>query len=246
MDAEQIIKAELVLWQQEMQKSPSLGNQAVKSMQVRINNWIPEKVHRVFTKAIKEVTRAVLFGAEYTTTMNHDIGDFLATEVKAQERIRFYSSSASAEGAITGFGGIIWGFADFPLWLSLKMKMLFEVASIYGMDVSDLRERIYILHIFEITFSSQKNRNRVFKVMQSWDKNKHLQDDIHEFDWRRFQLEYRDHIDLAKLLQLIPGFGAIIGAYVNLNLTKKLGKFAMNAYRMRLLDKPTISLPTQH
>ena len=246
MDAEQIIKAELVLWQQEMQKSPSLGNQAVKGMQVRINNWIPERVHRVFTKAIKEVTRAVLFGAEYTTTKNNDIGDFLATEVKAQERIKFYSSSASAEGAITGFGGIIWGFADFPLWLSLKMKMLFEIASIYGMDVSDLRERIYILHIFEITFSSQKNRNRVFKVMQSWDKNKHLQDDIHEFDWRRFQLEYRDHIDLAKLLQLIPGFGAIIGAYVNLNLTKKLGRFAMNAYRMRLLDKPTISLPTQH
>jgi len=188
----------------------------------------------------------VVVGAEYTTTMNHDIGDFPATEAKAQERIKFYSSSASAEGAITGFGGIIWGFADFPLWLSLKMKMLFEIASIYGMDVSDLRERIYILHIFEITFSSQKNRNRVFKVMQSWDKNKHLQADIHEFDWRRFQLEYRDHIDLAKLLQLIPGFGAIIGAYVNLILTKKLGKFAMNAFRMRLLDKPTISLPTQH
>jgi uncharacterized protein (DUF697 family) len=245
MDVEQIIKAELVLWQQEMQKSPSLGNQAVKGIQVRINNLIPEKVHRVFTKAIKEVTRAVLFGAEYSTSMNHEVEDLLATEVKAQERIRFYSSSASAEGAITGFGGILWGFADFPLWLSLKMKMLFEIASIYGMDVSDLRERIYILHIFEITFSSQKNRNRVFKVMQSWDKNKHLQDDIHEFDWRRFQLEYRDHIDLAKLLQLIPGFGAIIGAYVNLNLTKKLGKFAMNAYRMRLLDKPVIPISFQ-
>lgn len=245
MDMEQIIKAELVLWQQEMQKSPSLGNQAVKGIQVRINNLIPEKVHRVFTKAIKEVTRAVLFGAEFSTSMNHEVEDLLATEVKAQERIRFYSSSASAEGAITGFGGILWGFADFPLWLSLKMKMLFEIASIYGMDVSDLRERIYILHIFEITFSSQKNRNRVFKVMQSWDKNKHLQDDIHEFDWRRFQLEYRDHIDLAKLLQLIPGFGAIIGAYVNLNLTRKLGKFAMNAYRMRLLDKPVIPISFQ-
>ena len=242
MDAEQIIKAELVLWQQEMQKNPSLANQAVKRMQVRLNNLIPEKVHRVFTKAIKEVTRAVLFSAEYTTSINYNIEDLPVAEAKAKERIRFYSSSASAEGAITGFGGIIWGFADFPLWLSLKMKMLFEIASFYGMDVSTLHERIYILHIFEITFSSQKNRNRVFKVMQNWDKNKHLQTDIHQFDWRRFQLEYRDHIDLAKLLQLIPGFGAIIGAYVNLNLTKKLGKFAMNAYRMRLLDKPTIPL----
>ena len=246
MDAEQIIKAELVLWQQEMRKSPSLANQVVKGMQVRINNLIPDKVHRVFTKAIKEVTRAVLFGAEYTTTTNQNIEDLLNAEIKAKERIRFYSSSASAEGAITGFGGIIWGFADFPLWLSLKMKMLFEIASIYGMDVSDLNERIYILHIFEITFSSQKNRNRVFKVMQHWDEKKRVHEDIHQFDWRRFQLEYRDHIDLAKLLQLIPGFGAIIGAYVNLNLTKKLGKYAINGYRMRLLDKPTISLPSEH
>jgi uncharacterized protein (DUF697 family) len=243
MDQEQIIKAELVLWQQEMQKKPSIANRTVKGMQRRINNLIPEKVHQVFTKAIKEVTRAVLFGAGYTTSTNHNIEDLLTAELKAQERIKFYSSSASAEGAITGFGGIIWGFADFPLWLSLKMKMLFEIASTYGMDVSELSERIYILHIFEITFSSQNNRNRVINVMQSWDQNKHLQEDIHQFDWRRFQLEYRDHIDLAKLLQLIPGFGAIIGAYVNLNLTRKLGKFAMNAYRMRLLDKPTIPLP---
>ena len=245
MDKEQVIKAELLLWQQEMQKPASLGNQTVKSMQVRINRLIPEKVHRIFTKAIKEVTRTVLLGAEFTTNKNQEIEDLITAEEKAKERIKFYSSSASAEGAITGFGGFVWGLADFPLWLSLKMKMLFEIASIYGVDISDLNERIYILHIFEITFSSQKNRNRTFKVMQQWDKHKKLQEDIHDFDWRRFQLEYRDHIDLAKLLQLIPGFGAIIGAYVNLKLTKKLGEFAMNAYRMRLLDKPIISLSSQ-
>ena len=245
MDKEEIIKAELLLWQQEMLKQPTLGNQVIKGMQVRINNLIPDKVHRVFTKAIKEVTRAVLFGAEYTTSANHNIEDLLSAEEKAKERVRFYSSSASAEGAITGFGGFIWGLADFPLWLSLKMKMLFEIASIYGMDVSNMSERIYILHIFEITFSSQKNRNRTFKVMQNWHEYKQTQEDIHEFDWRRFQLEYRDHIDLAKLLQLIPGFGAIVGAYINLNLTKKLGEFAMNAYRMRLLEKPTITLPAE-
>lgn len=242
MDNEEIIKAELVLWQREMQKPPSFPNQAVKRLQVRVNNIIPEKVHQVFTKAIKEVTRTVLFGAEFTTTKNQDIEDLVMAEEKAKERVKFYSSSASAEGAITGFGGFIWGLADFPLWLSLKMKMLFEIASTYGMDVSDLSERIYILHIFELTFSSQKNRNRTFKAMENWDTNKPMQKDIHEFDWRRFQLEYRDHIDLAKLLQLIPGFGALIGAYVNLKLTRKLGKFAMNAYRMRLLDKTKISL----
>lgn len=244
MDNEQLIKAELLLWQHEMLKDPSLANQLVKGMQVRINNLIPEKVHHVFTRAIKEITRAVIFGAGFTTSANNKIEDLVAAEEKARERIRFYSSSASAEGAITGFGGFFWGLADFPLWLSLKMKMLFEIGSIYGIDINDLNERIYILHIFELTFSSQVNRNRIIKIMKNWDQNKLVHNDIHQFDWQRFQLEYRDNIDLAKLLQLIPGFGAIIGAYVNLNLTKKLGKFAMNAYRMRLLDKPIISIPT--
>lgn len=243
MNSEELVKAEMVLWQHEMKKNPSVSDRLVRSIQERINNLIPEKVHLVFTRAIKEVTRAVLFGAEYTTGTRHSIQDIAITETKVKERVKFYSSSASAEGAITGFGGFVWGLADFPLWLSLKMKMLFEIATLYGMDINNLSERIYILHIFEITFSSQKNRNKIIDVMQNWEKKKVELDDIHAFDWRRFQLEYRDHIDLAKLLQLIPGFGAVIGAYVNLKLTKKLGYYAMNAYRMRLLERPTISIP---
>jgi hypothetical protein len=59
--------------------------------------------------------------------------------------------------------------------------------------------------------------------------------DIHQFDWRSFQQEYRDYIDIAKLLQLVPGIGAVVGAYVNHRLTEKLGQYAMNAYRMRTL-----------
>lgn len=60
-----------------------------------------------------------------------------------------------------------------------------------------------------------------------------LPDDIHQFDWRTFQLEYRDYIDLAKLFQLIPVVGAVVGAYVNHRLTNKLGTNVMNAYRLR-------------
>jgi hypothetical protein len=54
-------------------------------------------------------------------------------------------------------------------------------------------------------------------------------------DWRRFQQEYRDYIDLAKLMQLVPGIGAAVGVYVNHKLTRQLGNTAMNAYRTRAL-----------
>ncbi|WP_420577698.1 EcsC family protein [Ekhidna sp.] len=231
---EQIVATELHNWQHAMRKKPTFWNRTTKKVQKKVNTIIPEKVHRVITKAIKEMTRAVLFGSRFTTRTRKDIKSLEETESKIKERINFYSSSAAVEGAATGFGGFLLSLADFPLWLTLKMKMLFEIASRYGYSTKDYKERLYILYIFQLTFSSQQHRNMIFEKMENWELTKEqLPDDLNTFDWRTFQLEYRDYIDLAKLLQLIPGVGAIAGALVNHRLTNKLGKTAMNAYRMR-------------
>lgn len=153
------------------------------------------------------------------------------------ERIKFYRNTAAVEGGITGAGGILLGLADFPLLLALKLKLLFEIASLYGYNTEDYKERLYILHIFQLAFCSAEERKNVFLKMQNWnEKSQHLPDDIHEFDWRTFQQEYRDYIDLAKMAQLIPVIGAPVGVVVNYRLIKKLGITAMNAYRLRKLD----------
>ena len=230
----QMTSHELEQWQLAMSRRPSILNKVTKNIQKKINGIIPEKVHVIITKAIKEITRTVLFGAGFTTLSNRREKSLEEIEVKINERINFYSSSAAAEGAVTGFGGFLLSLVDFPLWLTLKMKMLFEIASRYSFDTDDYRERIYILYIFQLVFSSQERRNAIYEIMEDWDNKKEkLPDDLHGFDWRTFQLEYRDYIDLAKLLQLIPGVGAIAGAYINHKLTNKLGHTAMNAYRMR-------------
>ncbi|MND74824.1 EcsC protein family protein [compost metagenome] len=179
--------------------------------------------------------RGVLTGAEFVNPRPKGEGTLQQLEEKVMERINFYSKTAAAEGAITGAGGILLGLADFPIWLSIKIKMLFEITALYGYDVSNFKERIYILHIFQLTFSSQQHRREVYKIIEDWPNySKYLPEDIHQFDWRNFQQEYRDYIDLSKLLQLVPGIGAITGAYVNHRLTNKLGVTAMNAYRMRI------------
>lgn len=226
--------AELSEWQKKMQRPPSFINRTTKAGQTKINRVIPEKVHRVITRAIKEIVRAVLFGSGYTTSPSKKRQRLDKLEDEIKKRINFYSSSAAAEGAVTGFGGFLSGLADFPLWLTIKMKMLFEISSKYGYDVNDFQERVYILYIFQLAFSSQQHRNKIYAIMTDWGNQKELiPKNINEFDWRSFQLEYRDHIDLVKLLQLIPGVGALVGAYVNHKLTNRLGDTAMNAYRMR-------------
>jgi hypothetical protein len=225
---------ELAAWQQKMKHSPVLFGDMPKKLQNRINRLIPEKIHAAFTTAIKQMTRAVIFGSRFTTAKPLADATLEERELKVKQRIKIYKNTAATEGAITGAGGILLGLADFPLWLTLKMKLLHEIAALYGYNVKEYKERIYLLYIFQLTFSSHSHRSKVFELLEDWSRQEHnLPQNIDEFDWRTFQLEYRDYIDLAKLLQLVPIIGAPVGAFVNHRLTKKLGVAAMNAFRMR-------------
>jgi len=226
---------ELENWRINMRRGPSFRNQFTKTLQNKINSFIPEKVHIVVTRAIKQMVRGVIFGAGFITKTHHSFGNTEMMELKVKDVIKNFASGAAIEGAVTGAGGIFLGLADFPLWLSIKMKMVFEIAAHYGFDTKDYKERIYILYIFQMTFSSQQRKNEVINILENWQEfKKTLPDDLNHFDWRTFQLDYRDYIDLAKLFQLIPGVGAAIGAVVNHRLTNRLGINAMNAYRLRL------------
>jgi hypothetical protein len=229
---------ELKVWQKKMLSRPSLFNKLSKQLQNKINDWIPEKIHRAITVTIKQMIRGVLFAAKYSSTDTLVNADLQEREVAVQQKIDKYRNTAAVEGGITGAGGILLGLADFPILIGLKLKMLFDIAALYGMDVRDYRERVYLLHIFELAFSSDAHRKNIYLKMTDWEaKKKALPKDINEFDWRTFQQEYRDYIDLAKMAQLIPIIGAPVGLMANYRLMKKLGITAMNAYRMRLFDE---------
>ena len=241
MSYEQIAYKELKAWQQEMLRNPSLLNKLSKKLQTKINSIIPEKIHKAITSAIKQMIRGVLFGAKYTTKNPAAINSLSETEENVLRLITTYKHTASVEGGITGAGGILLGLADFPILIGIKIKMLFDIATLYGFDVKDYKERLYILQVFGLAFSSHQRRREVYVQMQEWDQKKQeLPDDIHLFDWRNFQQEYRDYIDLAKMAQLIPGIGAVVGVVVNYKLIKKLGQTAMNAYRMRLFKNDPV------
>lgn len=234
---EQRIKVEMEVWQHKMQGRSSWVDRLSKSVQSRINRIIPQKVHDAITVTIKQMVRGVLFGSTYTVPSQPVFASLYDMEEAVLRRVDFYRKTAAAEGGITGAGGILLGLADFPILLSMKLKLLFDIATFYGFDVKDYKERLYILHIFQLAFSSQEHRRNVFEKIVDWkDKSGQLPEDINSFDWQSFQIEYRDHIDLAKLGQLLPVVGAAVGVVVNYRLITKLGVTAMNAYRMRILD----------
>lgn len=233
---EQIAIIETKKWKQKMIRKPSITNMLSKSVQDKINSYIPEKVHQGITVAIKNMVRAVVFGSTYFSAKLDNNSPFYMREEQVKRRIDYYKKAAVLTGAGTGAGGFLLTLAEFPVFLGMKIKLLFDIAGLYGFDVKDYKERVFILYVFQVAFSSAKRRAEAFKILENWEVySQTLPDDIHQFDWRSFQQEYRDYLDIAKLLQMIPGIGAIVGAIANNQIVKKLGVTAINAYRMRVL-----------
>lgn len=235
---EEKVYGEMEGWKRRMLKDPSVSNLFAKRIQTKMNALIPEKIHYLITLTIEKMVKAVLFGSKYTSLAVKRERSLQLREAYVRRIGRHYKNAATIEGAVTGAGGILMGLADFPAFLTIKIKLLFEIATLYGFDVKDYKERLFILYIFKIAFCSQQKRKEVLISMENWSALvQRLPSDVDHFDWRDFQQEYRDYIDLAKMAQLIPVIGAVVGAVANNKLTEQLTIAAMNSYRLRYFEQ---------
>ncbi|WP_411289002.1 EcsC family protein [Phenylobacterium sp.] len=225
---------EVAHWRQGVLKPAGPLAQAARGVQQRINRAIPEKVHAVVTGVIERMTRTILTGADMVTADPLLDAPLKERDQRALKAIADYKATAAVEGGVAGAGGFLLALADFPALIAIKIKLLFDLAAIYGKPGEAFAERLYLLHLFQLAFSSAGRRADVFHGIEDWDARDHPES-FEAFDWRTFQQEYRDYIDLAKMAQLIPVVGAPIGAFVNFRLLDRLGETAMNGYRMRWL-----------
>jgi len=229
------VQEELHFWKRKMTKRSGIISRTSKKAQMKVNGLIPEKFHQVMTESIKNMVKATLVGSNITTKKRQSTAlSLYERDELFKEKLSSFRKTAVIEGAGTGAGGIMLGLVDFPLLLSIKMKFLFEAAAVYGFDTNEYEERLFILHVFQLAFSSEETRKETLSIIENWEEEKLL---IADMDWRDFQQEYRDYIDLVKMFQLIPGFGAIVGAFANYNLLDQLGEAAMNSYRLRLMQR---------
>ena len=230
------VLAEAEAWRERQLRRPGLWDMTTRATQDRINTIIPERVHQIVTSGVELTTRGIMAGAEWTTAKPLLHGDLRTREDLIRTRIDLYRTTASAEGGVAGAGGFLLAAADFPALLAIKVKLLAEIGALYGHSGKSLPERLYLLRIFQLAFSSARHRPEALSALEAAGRGLHQPERIQDFDWRKFQLEYRDYIDLAKLAQLIPVIGAPVGAVVNWRLTTRLAMTAMNAYRLRWFE----------
>ena len=115
----------------------------------------------------------------------------------------------------------------------LQLKLNFYSMRRHCTDLIRVNKKsVFYPSRFPTCLSSDDHRKEIWKAIETWDTEKE-----NHMDWEKFQTEYRDYIDLAKMLQLVPVIGAPVGAYANYQLLQRLGEVTMNCYRMRLLNR---------
>lgn len=243
---EQQCRIRLATWERTLLQPPGLLKRTSKRLQTRINQVIPAKVHNALTIAVKGIVKSVQTGIEFTPKTPPQLGLTLQERDElAAERLSMYKKLAAAEGAGTGAGGFVLSLVDFPALIAIKLKFLFELAHVYGFSTKDESERLFILYIFQLAYSSGEVRTRTYRTVHNWNQvslqggtGQAGQLSMRTFDWEKFQTEYRDTIDFRKMLQLVPGIGAVVGAWANYGLLEELGETALNSYRLRWLTLP--------
>jgi len=228
----QTIKKELAAWEKQMTKHPGMINRTSKKVQSKIQGIIPQKAQNIITAAIKTMVETILSGSGLITKTKQAQNPTLAeSDFLVEKAYDTYHKIAVAQGIGFGLGGILINLADFPALLSLKVKFLFDCGKLYGFDIDQKSERLFILYVFQLAFSGDQRRLEIFPLIQNWD----AQVQNIEMNWETLQIEYRDYLDIAKLLQLLPVVGALAGGAANHSLIKKLKVTAMNAYRLRVM-----------
>lgn len=240
---EKIVQKRVKKFENELYQ-PSQFQNWTKGIQNKFDGIIPKKVHTSLAYALEKGVKAFLQGLHLihkeqlsnVLLRNHSLHDL---SEEAEKIVTKYKRIASVEGAGTGFGGIIASTIDFPALLSIKLKLLQELALLFGYRLESFEERVFILKVFQLQFSSKDCKQKLWQEVKEWEiQMEHNEwESWEEFDWEEFYMEYKQSIEVKKLFQIIPGFGAIVGAWANYSFLDDLGETAILCYQLRYIQE---------
>lgn len=230
---EKQIDKELNQWYREIKKDAGFLQRSSDQLQKQTQKMVPAKIQNTITSVMETLTEAIMNGSGLLTVRADTSGMSLAErDYLVLRSFRTYRNTATVQGAGFGMGGLLLGMADLPVLMSIKLKFMFDAAKLYGYDPECLEERLYLLHIFQLAFSGKEHQLQIFKILEDWQNA-----DYYGINWEKLQIEYRDYLDFAKLLQLLPVVGSVAGGTANFRLMNRLRDTVMNCYRMRILER---------
>jgi hypothetical protein len=153
----------------------------------------------------------------------------------SKQSVLMNSSFSALEGGVLGIFGI--GLPDIPLFLSVIIRTLYEIALSYGFSYTSSKEEAYILLLISAAAASGEKQKEYDKQLNELgDKIDHSMEFIIEQDIyiKAASKTLSDALLTAKFIQGIPVIGAVGGA-VNYALINRISNYARMKYKKRYL-----------
>ncbi|MDD3172936.1 MAG: EcsC family protein [Herbinix sp.] len=147
------------------------------------------------------------------------------------------SSFSALEGGVLGLLGI--GLPDIPLFLSVMVKTIYEVALSYGFPYNSDDEAVYILLLISAAITkgeTQKNYDNDLEQQGIKIDHNIVTDCNPDLQMEATAKALSDALLAAKFLQGIPVVG-VVGGAVNYNILNKVSNYARIKYKKRYLMK---------
>lgn len=146
-------------------------------------------------------------------------------------------SIAAIEGGVLGLLGI--GLPDIPIFISIMVKTINEIALNYGYAYDTKEEKIYMLYLICGALSKEAQQKtysgKIDSIGRSIDSSSLLTYDLEEVMKETCAL-LSTTLLTAKVVQGVPIVG-VLGGAVNPVIIHKLGKYAKIKYKIRFLQK---------
>lgn len=154
-----------------------------------------------------------------------------------------YKSLATSEGAAAGFVGLPGIPPDIIALITLNQRAIGEYATYFGFDISSQHERLFALNILGLASSPNDASKQIamaqlVRIAKDVAKKKVWKDLEQNSFVRIIQVIARSlgsRLTKAKLSQIIPVTGAVVGGGFNAYYTSKVCDAAYFLYRERFL-----------
>ncbi|MCY2963793.1 MAG: EcsC family protein [Planctomycetota bacterium] len=156
---------------------------------------------------------------------------------------------AATEGGATGALGLVGLVADIPALMTIAFRIIQQIGTCYGYDVTTEAERAYVLHILRTGSTGDLKAKMEFLIGL-----KQIEQILLKVTWRRmgeawaqkelsalaalgaarnFAKSLGLQVTKRKSLQMVPVVGALVGASFNATFINDIGRAAYMSFRRR-------------
>jgi uncharacterized protein (DUF697 family) len=179
-----------------------------------------------------------------------------AADDEAKRIWNWHLSYAATEGGLTGAVGLLGLAADVPALFTIVIRLMQQIGTCYGYDMTKPEEQEYVLHILRVASAGDvKTKIEALVVLKKLEEIllgvawKVVAQDIAARQLSRLALmaglqELSRSLSVSltqrKALQSIPVVGALVGASFNANFANDIGRAAYMSYRRRWIAEQEI------